>query len=194
MLQQTGALNQLCPSAGSLNFRFEEPVSAGSSRVSSPERVYVRLGPMLSAAQQNALSPLAQRFLSRLRGTLPGSASERLTDDGLLVRVEPLAVAVGPLEAVVDDEVTIRIGDHTHSHIAPYLYGQPSDPEAVLQAAEAAVEFLADILGDRVVIWSRRVDGQVRAGGSYHIGTEQRLSALATEAWLWSGRAIPIGE
>ena len=149
---------------------------------------------MLTAAQQNALSPLAQRFLSRLRGTLPGAASERLTDDGLLVRVEPRAPVVGPLEVVVDEEVTVHIGDHTHSHIAPYLYGQPNDPEAMLQAAEAAVEFLADILRDRVVIWSRRIEGQVRAGGSYRVGTEQRVSALATEAWLWSGRAIPIGE
>jgi hypothetical protein len=147
---------------------------------------------MLSAAQQNALSPLAQQFLARLRAVLPGVASEAHTHDGLTVRVEPAAAPVGALEAVIEEEIRVSLGDHTHQHIAPYLFGDARDPAAMLAAAEAAVEFIADVLADRVVIWSARRNGRVWAGGTCYPARGELLGRLATEAWLWSGRAVPL--
>jgi hypothetical protein len=147
---------------------------------------------MLSAAQQNALSPLAQQFLARLRAVLPGVASESHTHNGLTARVEPATSAVGALVAVVEDEIVVSLGDHTHEHFAPYLFGDARDPAAVLSAAEAAVEFIGDVLGDRVIIWSARRNGRTWAGGTCSAARGGRPSALATEAWLWSGRAVPL--
>ena len=148
---------------------------------------------MLSAAQLNAVSPLARQFLARLRAVLPGVASEAHTQDGLTVRVEAAAGPVGALEAVVEDEIVVAVGDHMHQHIAPYLFGDARDPAAMLAAAEAAVELIADVLADRVVIWSARRNGKVWAGGTYYRGRGRLVGRLATEAWLWSGRAVLPG-
>ena len=116
----------------------------------------------------------------------------------LVARVPAASATVGDLLIYSDGtELIAFIGDHTHEHTGVYMFGKPSDPAAVEQAATAVAEWVRDLLADRIVIWSRRTpDHKVRAGGTQRLHSTTTRPVLwrhfATEAWLWSGRAFPL--
>lgn len=116
----------------------------------------------------------------------------------LVVRIRAASSAVGDLLVYSDGtELTTFIGDHTHEHTGIYMFGAPTDPAAVEQAAAAVAAWVRDLLADRIVVWSRRTaDRQVRAGGTQTLDSTTARPGLwrhfATEAWLWSGRPFPF--
>ena len=152
-----------------------------------------------------ARDPLARAFLLQLRAVLPAGTFEEQSPVASspgeprvpVARIPAESAAVGDLLVYSDGtELTAFIGDHTHEHTGTYLFGAPSDPTAVEQAAAAVAAWVRDLLADRIVVWSRRTAaGQARAGGTQTLDSPTARPGLwrhfATEAWLWSGRPFP---
>lgn len=59
---------------------------------------------------------------------------------------------VGDL-VVLDEgsELTVEIGEKFHSHFSPYLYGDPANEISTQAAVEDAVNFVLDLIADRIV-------------------------------------------
>ena len=159
----------------------------------------------LSEAELARHDVLARALVRHLRGLLSRELFEEIElqpTEGkpvLVVRVPAASSTVGDLLVYSDGtELTSFVGDHTHEHWGAYLFGKPEDPAAIDKAAAASARWVHELLADRVVVWSRRADdGRVLAGGTQATadGVNPQLGLgrlLATEAWLWSGRAVPI--
>jgi hypothetical protein len=143
----------------------------------------------LSESEVQNLSRLAQTFLVRFRQTHDQvGATERVEDGDLWIHVPARAAAVGPLEIQVDStEVTIYLGEHTHTHISPWTCDDgKGQPERCV--TDAAVDYLSDVFRDEIVVWSHYQDGRQTSGGTFRrsITSSGRLPDMA-EAYLWSG-------
>ena len=137
---------------------------------------------------QLANDPLGQRLVVVLRaGALPVPFEESFSD-----RLEVMvrgASAVGDLTILSDlEELTLYVGEHTHCHFSLYMHQDHSPAEAIDAVVEEAVGFLADLLADRIVVWSRSVGGGVpAAGGTFRRDTAPELLEPGAKAYLWSG-------
>ena len=107
--------------------------------------------------------------------------------DGSLV-IEAKCKDVGDLViSFENNEISVFIGEITHDHFTP------ESPEHLNECIIEAVEFVNDILRDRMIIWSYP-DG---IGGSYKIGTEQDpmsdspLDGEDVKYFTWSGTYQP---
>ena len=81
-------------------------------------------------------------------------------------------------------------GHHTHCHFSSYDGDGAADD---LATCEQAVEFLEDVLGDRVVIWSViRPDGRRGSGGTYGLGKTPNFVEAGSDAFLWSGKKVDV--
>lgn len=140
------------------------------------------------------LPPLAQTLLPAFRRAFPEvGASERVEEGHLWIVIPARAVEVGPLEIMVDEEeATVHLGVHTHTHISPWSYGDESaDPHATV--TEGTIDYVAAVLADRVVIWSQYVNGRQVSGGAYdrELAGPTLRSPMAA-GYLWSGaRHLP---
>ena len=68
------------------------------------------------------------------------------------------------------------------------FYMAEGDPDPEETTSAEAVKFLTDLLEDRVVMWSRTVDGKPTSGGSYYLGAEHTLRSSDADSFLWSGK------
>ena len=159
----------------------------------------------LDDAQLVRHDALAQAFLRQLRTLVPTSAFEEVEahphgrDPVLVVRIPAASPAVGDVLVHSDgNELTTQVGDHTHRHTGVYLFGDAVDPVAIDAAACSDAEWVRDLIADEIIIWSRRVEGDVVvAGGAVADGDDRTayhrlMRVLATEAWYWSGRPFPL--
>ena len=133
------------------------------------------------------LDPLAQAFLRKVRPVLSGGPYGERVTDRLQITIPARSALVGDLEIYLDgDEITMYLGHHTHCHFSLYMAEGDPDPEETTSAE--AVKFLTDLLEDRVVMWSRTVDGKPTSGGSYYLGAEHTLRSSDADSFLWSGK------
>jgi hypothetical protein len=103
------------------------------------------------------LDLLSQAFLRKVRLALSGVPYSEEVTDQLRITVPAPSAVIGDLEIHVDgDEITIYLGHHTHCHFSLYMADKDPDPEEKI--SEEAVKFLTDLLDDRVVIWSQKVE------------------------------------
>ena len=146
----------------------------------------------ITPEQVQKLSSFAQTFLAlfRERPSLRHGREELRGDDLWLV-IPARDEAVGNLQTLVDaNEVTVYVGHHTHCHFSSYDGDGAAED---LATCEQAVEYLEDVLGDRVVIWSvRRPDGQRGSGGTYSLGRTPRFIEAGSDAFLWSGKKVDV--
>jgi len=81
------------------------------------------------------------------------------------------------------DEVTIGIGEITHSHFNPYDDSLTSDQIAE-QVTEEVSEFLQDLFEDRILLW-KSLNG--RSGGWQVLGRGDDSPRGDNLTYLWSG-------
>jgi len=124
----------------------------------------------------------------------------------LSLRVEPSAegdeIVIGAAHPAVGDlrisrdgpEAIVEIGSITHGHFASYEEGL-SLAAASSSVIESLVDFIADVVSDRVLFWRAKGGG---AGGWRVFNSEADMSNLGTtegvagasfeaERFLWSG-------
>jgi len=137
---------------------------------------------------QLANDSLGKRLLEVLRaGALPVPFEESFSDR-LEVTVRG-ASPVGDLTILSDlEELTLYVGEHTHCHFSLYMHQDRSPADAIDAVVEETVGFLDDLLADRIVVWSRSVDGGVpEAGGTFRRATAPELLEPGATVFLWSG-------
>jgi hypothetical protein len=118
---------------------------------------------------------------------LAGVIFERDSDGAL--RVPARFSEVGDLVIAFDDgEITVYVGELTHSHFTPETTDQ-AGTQALgnAAAAAAAVEFVAGIVADQFVIWRYPSGG----GGCYPLSFENHPMADTpigddAQCYLWS--------
>ena len=142
------------------------------------------------------LSELARSLLPAFRRAFPDvGASERVEEGNLWITIAALSADVGPLEVMVDsEEATIYLGEHTHTHISPWTHGDEAT-DANSAITDATIDYVSDVLADRVVIWSHYVDGQQVSGGAYHREVEEPTwRPHGAAAYLWSGAKVSAAD
>ena len=84
---------------------------------------------------------------------------------------------VGPLRVQIDsDEITVFVGP-THCHFTDY----DDEPEAA--HADAALQFIREVLSDQQVLWSC-----LGAGGAYPVESSRRFKVpWLVRRFVWSG-------
>jgi hypothetical protein len=143
----------------------------------------------LNEATISKLDRLSQLFLRKLRPALSGVPYREEVTDRLQITVPARSALVGDLEIYLDgDEITMYLGHHTHCHFSLYMAEGTPDPEE--KTSDEAVNFLTDLLEDRVVIWSQTVDGKPGSGGTYRLGATQTLKPSGADSFLWSGKSV----
>jgi hypothetical protein len=121
--------------------------------------------------------------------------------------IPPIQEGFGSIEIEDDgDELIIFVGNFTHWHAG--CYGEElSDEDKAKEIAEDVVEFLRDVLNDKVILWGSHKGGgvvyrdeqqnQVSQPATYQKGRwsgslsgddqQNQASQLATyQKWLWS--------
>ena len=124
-------------------------------------------------------------LLPALRAAFPHRGL-RAGDTPNVVAVFPAACAeVGDLTIHDDgDEATIYLGHVTHTHFGPTYLDQPED-ERALAIRDEVVEFLRELLADRVLLYS--VEGS-EDGWSRYDGTIPRDIPRSAKKFVWSRR------
>jgi hypothetical protein len=137
-----------------------------------------------------ANDPLGKRLLEVLRAGGLLEPFDEAFSDRLEITV-PGASPVGDLTVLSDaDELTVYVGEHTHCHFSLYMYQDRSPAEAIDAVVEEAVGFLSDLLADRIVVWSRSVDGVPASGGTFRRDVAPERLEPGAKAYLWSGAAF----
>jgi hypothetical protein len=116
---------------------------------------------------------------------LPHSILESFRDSsegGLLVPAQHSEV--GNLEVHFDEEITVCLGKHTHTHFSPWESESQSVEERIAETAADAAAFVESVLSDEWIIWSAP-DG---SGGCFteDAGSLSELPGSA-KAFRWSG-------
>ena len=131
-------------------------------------------------------TPLAKALVTRL--------APRFSERGLEIHEGPHPVVTIPAahpevgDIAIDDdgdELTLHLGHHTHSHFSPFDYSRPV-AEYADALVDQVVEFLDEVLADRIVIWS-----STRGGGSYPRGERDPLGFADARHYVWSGPLDP---
>jgi hypothetical protein len=126
------------------------------------------------------MSSLQQRFVDRFSQLHVEFA---LDPDGS-IRVPAKHSAVGDLLVTFDGgEITVFIGEITHSHFTPGACGNISSTDPDGEAVACAAEFIQEVLSDRWVLWSNRAG----VGGSFR--RDQPIDTPTPDAavFVWSG-------
>ncbi len=138
----------------------------------------------LTNDQLAAGSPLGRRLVQECRaGRLAAPYNEQFTDR-IVIRVAAAASEVGDLEIVDDgDEYTVYIGRHTHTHFTPDQSLDRETEEAT--TLEGLLQYVNDILSDKVVIWS----SPSGSGGTFDASLGPGWRHPDARYWLWSGKS-----
>ena len=94
---------------------------------------------------------LRDYFLRALPNSIRESFGD-LSEGGLIFPAQH--PEVGDLEVHFDEEITVCLGHHTHSHFSPWESESQSADESVIEAAEDATAFVVSVLSDEWLIWS----------------------------------------
>ena len=139
----------------------------------------------LSDAEYDQLDQLSRVFIDGFRTRFPAVTADEQFTDRLEVTVAAAVPEVGPLRIMLDgDEITIFVGDWTHCHFSVFM----SAAGAVTEVCTHALDFVADLLADRVVIWAYSENGRRRRDGTYPLGAPPRWAIGGAAQILWSGR------
>jgi hypothetical protein len=106
------------------------------------------------------------------------------------VRIAAKCPELGDIQIAFEDgEVSVFVGDITHSHFTPFEAYDNFKTYTPEDAADDAVEFVAEIIADAWIIW-KYPDG---FGGCYKIdgdvlsSADAPLSGEGVESFVWSG-------
>jgi hypothetical protein len=98
--------------------------------------------------------------------------------------IPPIQEGFGSIEIQDDgDELIVVVGNFTHWHPGCYTE-ELSNEEKTEAIAEDVVEFLRDVLNDKIILW-----GSHKEGGGFVYRDEQQNQASQPETcqkWLWS--------
>lgn len=102
------------------------------------------------------------------------------------ITIPPTHKEFGHIEIEDDgDEFIVFVGNFTHWHANCYIEGLSDEKKAEV-IAEEVVEFLHDLLNDKIVLW-----GSHRGGGGFCYRDEEQSQKSYPEktyqTWLWSG-------
>ena len=142
----------------------------------------------LSAEALGSLPELAQAFLAAFSQSFGGlGTSTRIEGSELWLTIPARAAVAGPLDVMVDDtEITVYLGEHTHTHISPWsVIDERGEPHAAVTTA--AIAYLRDVMADEIVMWSQHVDGQQVSGGTFRRSASSSSWPEDVPAYLWSG-------
>ena len=124
-----------------------------------------------------------------------GVTFESSHEQGVALRIPAKNEDVGDLKLSVDeDEIIVWVGPpENHSHFDQFSLFEDVPPEDQNAAiAEAAAEFIADMLEDRVVIEILRKDGKAREVTTYRLPYAKlprrtEREGVSVERYVWSG-------
>ena len=86
------------------------------------------------------------------------------------------------------DKITLRIGEHFYTHFSTYYLSSNDSGENERKAVRKAVEFIRDVLADKVVIYISS-----RAAGSYYRGSTNAPSMKpGMREYVWSGPFVRV--
>jgi hypothetical protein len=147
----------------------------------------------LAPEQVAKLDPLSAAFLAALRSSPLGTLCQESFTDRLQLTIPAKAPSVGDLRISGDgSELTVYLGEHTHSHFALYMFADLPRSEAISGVVSQTLKYLSDVVSDQVVVWSHVVNGRVVAGGSYgrSSGPGPLKVRPEADAYLWSGARV----
>ncbi len=137
-------------------------------------------------------SKLAQLFLENLPDGLRAFATNR---EPLILEVPAVNWEVGNLAVFDDDvELTIVIGKLTHRHIDTYTTSEQNELERQRRAALEAIDWIKDILADRIKFRCEYSDGRLLSDSSWNCSSEHDEPGILLEStdevreYVWSGK------
>lgn len=126
---------------------------------------------------------LLARLIPELRRHFPDRPFQPGTPPNSVLTFPAKHPDVGAIEIHDDgNELTLYLGNFTHSHISNYDEGI-SDDDKAKEIIESAVAFLSEVFNDRVIFWGSHKGG----GGSYHVSITEPKPGSNEPRFVWSG-------
>ncbi len=144
---------------------------------------------MLTETEFRKLDRLSRTFLETFRREFPDLPHDEVSGIQLVVTIQPKHPDVGELAAWIDPgEVTVGIGPEFHTHFPTYMYHDLPEDEAERIISEQAVEYIRDIMADRVVLRMHAADGRLAWAQTYHLDHQPLApEAIGVQQFVWSG-------
>jgi len=112
---------------------------------------------------------LSCEFLTQLRRVLPDTAFRTALTDGLVVTIPFRCEEVGDITVWLEGgEVTVEIGQLNHTHFRVYTQSAPTPDECERVAAEMAVDYIRDVIEERVRFRVQFAAGRCLASSSWY--------------------------
>jgi hypothetical protein len=144
---------------------------------------------MLTEEQIAKLDKLSQELLGAFRQVLPDTTYREELAENLELTIPAKNSEVGGISAVSDgEEITVYIGEYFHCHFSPYLQDTYPSDEANQEVAQQAVEYIADILDDKIVLRLNIENGAFRMSQTYYRDMEEAPPGPEDREYVWSGR------
>jgi hypothetical protein len=124
-------------------------------------------------------------LISKLRTRFPHPNMHVITEPQAEIVIPAVHANIGGIKIYDDgNEITMCIGNFTHTHFANYEKSL-SEAQAVEKISEAAVDFLFDLFADQIVLWGSHQG----AGGFYRRGWKPTtpFSEHRGQEYVWSG-------
>jgi hypothetical protein len=138
----------------------------------------------------NAL--LIPHFEKTFRARLPGIEYSRIEGPPVRFVVPAKSEEFGPIEASMDgDEVTVYAGRWHHCHFGAYQHSCPTKEESLQAAAEGAVDFIKDLIEDKVYVKVYHAFDRVLGSASGYKPEDGGLyptKCRFVDTFTWSGR------
>lgn len=132
-------------------------------------------------------NPLSSALLPKLQGRFPGRPFTSDQDKQGVVVFPCEHPDVGDVEIRDDgDEVTVVLGNFTHTHIGCYDEGV-TDSERVERICDSVIYLLEDLFADRIELYGSHV-----GAGGFRRRDENRRGLISkgisgTKSFVWSG-------
>lgn len=115
------------------------------------------------------LDNLSREFLAQLRRTLPTLAYHTACPDSLTVTIPARSAEVGDITVWLDpNEIAVEIGKLHHSHFGAFMVSAPTLAERERLAADMAVEYIRDIIEERVHFRVQLANGRVLGSACWY--------------------------
>jgi hypothetical protein len=140
---------------------------------------------------ERQLDNLAREFLAQLRRALPNLAFHTAIPDSLTVTIPARSAEVGDITVWFDpNEITVEIGKLHHSHFGTYMASGPTLAERERVAADMAVEYIRDIIEERVHFRVQFAHGRCLGSNSWYPersdGGQPMSRADEIREYVWS--------